>query len=168
MCDSERLFSPGARAGRLAGLILCFICSMSAMNCRKQTGRLTVTIAGHTWRVEPALTGAQRERGLSGLYILDDDAGMLFIFARPEVRTFHMLDCYIPLDIVFIGPDMRIVGIDTMEVEADPAAPMYKYSSRAAVQYVLEVHAGQLARYDVTVGEIVTFSPEIPHHAKAE
>ena len=178
MCDSGRLFSaggagsaplsPGARAGRLASLILCVVCSMSAMSCRKHPAQPTVTIAGHAWRVELALTGAQRERGLSGRYFLDDSAGMLFIFGRPEVRTFHMLGCYVPLDIAFIGPDMRVVGVDTMEVEADRTAPLYKYSSRMPIQYVLEVNAGQLARYGVTVGEIVTFSPDIPHPTKAE
>lgn len=162
MCDSERLFSPGPRAGRLAGIILCLFCSMVAMSCRKQSVPPTVTIAGHTWRVELALTGAQRERGLSGRYNLDDDAGMLFIFAKAEVRTFHMINCYIPLDIAFIGQDMRVVRVDTMKVEADPTAPLYKYSSRTPVQYVLEVNAGQLARFDVNIGEIVTFSPNIP------
>ena len=162
MSDSQHSFSRWVVTSKLACLLVCLAFSAVSTSCRKQSSPPTVTLAGHTWTVELALTDVQRERGLSGRYNLDESSGMLFVFSRPKVRTFHMLECYIPMDIAFIGRDNRVVRVETMEVEADPASPLYKYSSPVPVQYVLEVNAGQLARFGVTVGEIMTFSPEIP------
>ena len=42
---------------------------------------------------------------------LGADAGMLFISESPRRRSFWMKNTLIPLDMIFIGADWRIVGI---------------------------------------------------------
>jgi uncharacterized membrane protein (UPF0127 family) len=127
----------------------------------------TVEINGRTWRVELATTPEQRYRGLSGRKRLADDAGMLFIFPLPEVQDFCMRECLIPLDIAFIGADLRVVKTHTMAVEPDRLGTV-SYPSGLPAQYALEVPAGSLARAGVRVGQKVTFSPGIPSPVKAQ
>lgn len=124
-----------------------------------------VTIHGRTWRVELALTPQERYRGLGGRKSLAEDAGMLFVFRWPEVLDFCMRDCFIPLDVAFIGADMRVVKMHTMAVEPD-ALGTVPYPSELPAQYALEVPAGALGRAGVKVGDLVAFSPGIPSAAK--
>src|SRR5581483_3065354 len=49
-------------------------------------------------------------RGLMGRQSLADDAGMLFDFKREQSVGFWMKDTLIPLDLLFIAADGRIVG----------------------------------------------------------
>lgn len=155
--------------------IICAILCMPAAwtgACRKgappvATGPGRVEINGHSWRVECVATKAAREIGMSGRSHLAEDAGMLFVYPSEFVMTFWMQGCEIPLDIAFIGADMKVVAIHTMLVEADRRG-RETYSSVAAAQYALEVPGGALGRAGVQVGQKVTFTGNITDAAKAE
>ena len=58
-----------------------------------------------------AATPAQREIGLMFRSEMPQHEGMLFIFEQPSEQCFWMKNTYLPLDIVFIGPDKRIIRI---------------------------------------------------------
>jgi len=72
---------------------------------------LTISQNGnsHSFRVEMARTEAEQEKGLMFRTGMGKDEGMLFPSAFPEARSFWMKNTVIPLDIVFIGTDHRIV-----------------------------------------------------------
>ena len=40
------------------------------------------------------------------------DHGMLFVFSGDGMHSFHMQNTYIPLDMIFITSDLKIVNID--------------------------------------------------------
>lgn len=127
----------------------------------------TVTIRGQSWQVELATTAEQRYQGFSDRKDLPAGRGMLFIYPQPRVLDFCMRFCLIPLDIAFIGPDMRVVRMCTMEVE--PYGRDTKlYGSEVPAQYALEVPKGALAAAGVKVGDKVEFSSNMPSAAKAE
>ena len=134
---------------------------------RKVPERPRVTINGRSWRVELAVTPGARYKGLSDRPKVPAETGMLFIYPAPQVLDFCMRDCLAPLDIAFIGADMRVVGTHTMPVE--PYGFDEKtYSSDTPVQYALEVAAGELAAAGVKPGDKVVFSADVPPAAKAE
>lgn len=114
-----------------------------------------VRIGSTVWKVELALDDPTRQRGMGGRTQAPEGTGMLFVFPDQRERTFHMLDCHIPLDIAFFSADLRVVEIRTMAVESDPANPQYYYLSRAPAQYALEVAKGSLARAGVKLGDRV-------------
>jgi hypothetical protein len=126
-----------------------------------------VTIHGQSWQVELATTADQRYQGFSDRKDLPAGRGMLFIFPQPQVLDFCMRFCLIPLDIAFIGPDMRVVKIYTMEVEPY-GFDTERYDSEVPAQYALEVPKGALAAAGVQVGDKVEFSSNMPDAAKAE
>jgi len=157
---------------RATGAVLCLLAACGCA-CRNSTpaGRSPlppqVKINGNTWRVECVSTVAGRFVGMSGRAELAEDAGMLFIYPGRQVLEFCMRGCDIPLDIAFIGSDMKVVAIHTMLVEADRLGRKL-YTSVVPAQYALEVPSGALGRAGVQVGHKATFTGDIPPAAKAE
>jgi uncharacterized protein len=113
----------------------------------------TAAGAKHAVRVELARTDPQREVGLMNRPKLADDAGMLFLFEDTAERAFWMRNTLIPLDILFIDEEGRIVGI----VEgAEPLSERSRTVGRPS-RYVLEVNGGWSAAHGVRAGDRVRF-----------
>ena len=104
-------------------------------------------------RVEIAKDPATRERGLMYRRQMDEDAGMVFLFDAPEVQVFWMKNTYLPLDMIFIGADMRVAGI------VENAEPLTLTGRQVDLpsQYVLEVNAGFSRRHGIGPGAPVRF-----------
>jgi len=141
---------------------------LAAIGCAAPPdARPRVRIRDRTWFVELATTGEQRYRGLSGRPALAEDAGMLFVYPYPRVLEFCMRGCDVPIDVAFLGADLRVVSIHQMRVEADRAGQEV-YSSGRPAQYALEVRGGALRRAGVTVGDRAELLGDIPATAKAD
>ncbi len=109
-------------------------------------------------RLELATTPEERRRGLSNRTSLPADAGMLFVYEEERVLSFWMKDTLIPLDIVFIDWERRIVDIQTMVPEPDVGmGDLTVYPSAEPAMYALEVNAGVAAELGLTVGMVVGF-----------
>ena len=117
----------------------------------------TLSINGHTFYVELALTDAKRQRGWMGRTALPGDRGMLFVFPTAQPRTFWMKNTSIPLDIAFIGEDGLIMNIGTMK----PFDTRSRTSSDGPVRLALEVPAGTFRRKRISAGDRVEMSPTL-------
>lgn len=103
--------------------------------------------------VELARTPAERQRGLMYRKALDAEAGMLFLFDGPQQLTFWMRNTYVALDMIFIEPTMRVLGV----VEnAEPLTETSRFVPGHS-QYVLEVNAGFSRKHGVGPGTSVRF-----------
>jgi uncharacterized membrane protein (UPF0127 family) len=104
-------------------------------------------------RVELARTDEEQARGLMFREHLDADAGMLFLFQNDDIRRFWMRNTLIPLDMLFISSDNRVVGIvENAEPQTDTVREVAQPS-----QYVLEVNGGFSAEHGITAGTPVEF-----------
>lgn len=103
--------------------------------------------------VEVASTPEQTARGLMYRRHLAPDAGMLFLFARPRHLTFWMRNTYIPLDMIFITSDMRVLGV------VENATPLTDDVREVdgISQFVLEVNAGFAREHGIVAGTPVRF-----------
>lgn len=112
-----------------------------------------VTAAGgrHSFRVELATTPRQRAQGLQNRRRLAAGAGMLFDFGRLQPVAMWMLNTYVPLDMIFIAGDGRIVSIARDTVPQSLAI----IESAGLVRGVLEVRAGTAARLGIKPGDRV-------------
>ncbi len=105
----------------------------------------------HRFTVEIASTQEQRTQGLQGRRQLAADAGMLFDFGRIQPVFMWMKNTYLPLDMIFIRNDGRIVNIAP---ETTPES-LAIIESAGSVRAVLEVPAGTAARLGIKAGDRV-------------
>ena len=61
--------------------------------------------------IEVADTDAKREQGLMYRRQMDLNRGMLFIFDDVDLRSFWMKNTYLPLDILYVNAEKKIVKI---------------------------------------------------------
>ena len=110
------------------------------------------------FRVEVALTEEQHARGLMYRTRLATDAGMIFVFDEPQIQRFWMKNTLIPLDMIFIGADHRVVGV------VENAAPETENERMvgAPSQYVLEIGGGLAAQLGIRAGQPVDFQGVLP------
>ena len=80
---------------------------------------------------------------------LGPNAAGLFIYDKPEMRSFWMKNTYIPLDIVFLDENGEIVGI---HLNAKPHSEE-SIESPAPAQYVIEFDAGEASALALRVGD---------------
>ncbi len=108
----------------------------------------------HALSVELATTAEERERGLMYRKALPEGHGMLFDFQYAQPVAFWMHNTYIPLDMIFIGADGRIIRI------AENAKPMSDslIPSGGPVRAVLEVIAGTARKLGIAAGDRVSGS----------
>jgi hypothetical protein len=103
------------------------------------------------FHVEIADNNAEREQGLMYRRSMPADHGMLFDFNPPQQVSFWMHNTLLPLDIIFIGEDGRILNI------AANATPFSddNIPSAGPVRGVLELNAGRAAALDILPGDRV-------------
>jgi uncharacterized membrane protein (UPF0127 family) len=157
-------------AGRTAVLALAMLGPLSAGACRAEapppvaatTSKPPAAAALETvsidtargpvsFKVEIADDDAERERGLMFRTSLAPDAGMLFIWTTPAQRAFWMRNTYIPLDIIYIGVNGRILSIAAM-AEPFNETPL---PSQGAALGVLEIAGGRAAELGIEIGDQV-------------
>jgi hypothetical protein len=99
-------------------------------------------------------------RGLGGRESLPDDRGMLFVFPEPGRHTFWMKDMLIPIDIIWISADGRVVDVQTARPEPGvPDPQLRRYNPNGEAKYVLEVRAGLAAEQGVQAGDEARIEP---------
>lgn len=126
-----------------AGMLLLIACSSSN----------TVKIGDDLFYVEVADTRKEREFGLMFRESLGNNNGMLFVFNDEIPRTFWMKNTKIPLDIIFIERNGKIVNITTAEPCKED--PCMKYNSGFPAQYVLEINANESNKRGISIGDKV-------------
>jgi len=124
----------------------------------RNDGQLTFRKAGNgadivTIDVEIADEEPERIQGLMYRDSMAENQGMLFLFPREEPMAFWMKNTRIPLDIIYLNADRKIVDIvrDTKPFSLD------QLPSHAPDQFVVEVNAGFTAKYRIKVGEYIHF-----------
>jgi uncharacterized membrane protein (UPF0127 family) len=114
---------------------------------------LTVTHQGkvHRFRVELAKTSYEQAKGLMFRAEMGADEGMIFPMAPPRDASFWMRNTVIPLDIVFIGTDRRILNVaaNTVPYSETPVR------SLGVAGAVLELNAGRAAELGIAAGDKV-------------
>ena len=107
--------------------------------------------ATHRFTIELALTDAEQQRGLMYRDTLADDAGMLFFYEACLPASFWMKNTLVPLDMIFIEADGRIVRIAAMTVPET----LDIHNSGVPVNGVLEIRGGLAGELGIEAGDVV-------------
>ncbi len=103
--------------------------------------------------VEVARSPDELAYGLMKVKELPGTDGMLFIAPKPQQQLFWMKDTLIPLDLLFIDPNGRIMHIVPL---AQPMSERY-LASRGVAKAVLEIGGGLAERWHIKVGDTVNY-----------
>jgi uncharacterized membrane protein (UPF0127 family) len=136
-------------------VLLVALMTLSAVACEAQPKVTILTKAGRevTFQVEVADTPAKRTMGLQYRRELGADRGMIFLFASESPQSFWMKNTPIPLDMIFINSQRKIVGI----VEQTAPFSLETRSVEGPSQFVLEINGGLAKRRGIQAGDTVRF-----------
>jgi uncharacterized protein len=95
----------------LAAVVLVFGTGAAWAEAPLQRLEIDTASGPHDFMVEVMHTPAERERGLMDRRSLPKDRGMLFDFHTAQPVYFWMKNTFIPLDMIFVGADGRVVAI---------------------------------------------------------
>jgi uncharacterized membrane protein (UPF0127 family) len=104
-----------------------------------------------TFRVELAGSVEEQAKGLMFRTQMGPDEGMIFPFNPPRGASFWMRNTVIPLDLIFVGSDGRILNIAANAVPYDEQPLL----SDGPVKAVLELNGGRAAELGIVPGDRV-------------
>lgn len=146
-------------------LCVSLLSGMASVGCDQPPpppGVERVEIKGRTFDLEIAATETVRVKGLSGRSEIKPDGGMLFVFPDSRRLSFVMRDCAIPIDIIFLDPNGRVVATHKM-VPEEPRRPnetdeaynrrLKLYPSGYGAQFAIELKGNTLDELQVKEGE---------------
>lgn len=102
--------------------------------------------------VESAVSQKERERGLMHRNQLGEKQGMLFVYPKPAPRHVWMKNTLIPLDVLFLAADGRILSVleNLQPCRKDPC-PIY--NSRVPAMYMLELNSHFFSKNHLKIGQ---------------
>ena len=101
--------------------------------------------------VEIADDNEERAKGLMFRERLNENKGMLFVFENDAEQTFWMKNTLIPLDMIFIDENLKIVDIKNAQPCQEEPCALYKSSKPA--KYVLEVNGDFTSKNIIKIGD---------------
>ena len=114
------------------------------------TGTLVLKTAtgDHNFTIEVATTQQEQALGLMFRRSLPENAGMLFLYDPPQPAAMWMKNTLIPLDMVFIAPDGRVLRIES---NAEPFSTTV-IPSEGDISAVLELNGGEADKIGLKPG----------------
>lgn len=106
------------------------------------------------YKVKIAEDYKSREMGLMYVHEMPADEGMIFIYDDESRRYMWMKNTFIPLDMLFVSSDMKVVSFK------ENATPFSEdlISSVVPVKYTIELNAGQIEKNGIKVGDKIEFN----------
>ena len=136
-----------------AGIVLALIWIVPPHAATTGTLEIASKTGVHSFTVEVVATDEERAKGLMFRRELPEGRGMLFDFKREQPVAFWMKNTYVPLDMIFIRADGRILRI------AENTQPMSEslVPSGGPVLAVLEVIAGTAKKLGIEPDDRVSY-----------
>lgn len=140
---------------RRASFLLVCVFAFVLFGCDEEDVRLAAieTKAGavHTSKIELALTPEEQQQGLMFRTELAETAGMLFFYPSCLPAAFWMKNTLLPLDMLFVAADGRIVRIAEM---TEPET-LDVHVSGEPVNGILEINGGRARRLGIGEGDFL-------------
>jgi uncharacterized membrane protein (UPF0127 family) len=119
-------------------------CNKLPANKWPDGSHICVQIGQQFYSLAVARSDATRTKGLSSRLELDKNKGMIFVFDSVDYHSFWMKDTFIPLDIIWLDKNLRVVDQKTMSVETDTTAPINYYKPSRPAAFAIEVNRHNL------------------------
>ena len=115
-----------------------------------------VQLGGGYFSLMVADTEEKRAKGLSGVSELPPNGGLLFVFEEDSQWGIWMKDMLIPIDIVWLDANKRVVHIEK-NISPDLGTTKTFLPEKSA-RYVIELPAGSASKAGIKTGQKAQFS----------
>lgn len=137
-----------------------FSCVLLALLLSGCTEKIKLNTAcfenGECIALELTDSGEEREQGLMFRQSLGENSGMLFVFEGEERHGFWMKNTLIPLDIIWVGSDSRIVDVfENAQPCKTSDCPIMSPQEKA--RWVIEANSGFAKKNNIMIGQAVVF-----------
>ena len=144
--------SPGAASGSAASPAPVAAAPAAARHPVSGLPVIDLRVGSHAFRVEVAQTEPEQQQGLMFRTAMGADEGMVFLREPPDYAAFWMRNTVIPLDIIFIGRDHRILNIAHGVPYDETPLP-----SVGLTVAVLELNGGRADALGIKAGDLVSW-----------
>ena len=140
----------------LIAISLTYILFFMGKNNQKQT---QLCFENNCFDVELALTSKEKKQGLMFRDYLGKNKGMLFVFVTEEEYGFWMKNTLIPLDIIWLNEDKKVVFIskNNQPCKNDECSTI---NPDKKAKYVLELNGGTTDKIGLEVSDWANFNIE--------
>lgn len=111
-----------------------------------------VSIEENVFYLTIADTQEARTCGLSYKKEIANNAGMFFVFEKPNFYGIWMKDMHFPIDVVWLDENRIIIHREEM---VSPDSYPRVFSSPMPAQYIIEFKAGTISEKDISLGDRV-------------
>ena len=94
---------------------------------------------------------------------LKDNQGMICLFPEPKVQSFWMQNTLIPLDIIFLDKDGKVLNIAHGKPKDETLLP-----STGPANYVLELKGGMAAKLGISAGTKLTIPSTLKYRGQPD
>jgi uncharacterized protein len=147
------------RCAALAG-VLCWLSACGEAPTKIEDLRATeITLPnGNKIMAETMRDKLDLARGMMFRDALRPKRGMLFVHPTPGRYSYWMYQTKVPLDIIWLSQDRRIVEITANTPPCTTAASQCPtFGGNHIARYVLELNGGQAAAYGLKIGDELRF-----------
>lgn len=103
-------------------------------------------------KLEVASSNSKQQKGLMNINEpLEENSGMIFIYSKPDNRSFWMLNTFISLDIIFLDSNLKVLNIHK-NTKTNQTTEVY--NSKGEAQYVIELNAGSAEKFGIEEGSV--------------
>jgi hypothetical protein len=102
-------------------------------------------------------TAKKRQKGFQGRRSLDKEKGMLFIFEKEDFHSFWMKNTFIPLDIIWLNKNLKVVHI-AFDVRPCKNSSCHIITPDKKAFYVLEINGGMAQEIGLEKGKQMKFA----------
>jgi uncharacterized membrane protein (UPF0127 family) len=149
------------RFSSLAVVLLC-LCGCRNPDATTTSGAVPTRAVrmpdGAEVQAEVMVTAVDMQRGMMFREALPQGRGMLFIHSEPGTYRYWMYQVKVPLDIVFLDNQQRVLGVSANTPPCTTrASDCPNYGGYPGTRYVLELGAGEAQRYRIERGKTLLF-----------
>ncbi len=142
----------------MARLLKIFAIFLLVAACSKNDNKLSELVfetanGPVTYQIETAVTKEEMSRGLMNRASLADNSGMLFALRGNTEVAMWMKDTFIPLDMIFVTTDGRIVWL--YKNARPQSTTLIRPETDEPLAAVIELNAGDIDKLGLKIGDKV-------------
>jgi uncharacterized protein len=108
---------------------------------------------GSSVEVEVVATPEDRALGLGGRDYLEENSGMLFVYAEPGLYSFWMKGMRIPIDIIWLHEGRVIDITQSVPAPKEKGLELPTYAPKEEASLILEVNSGWTEQNSLSIGD---------------